>query len=85
MSVAREISPEYYKALLEKIRTNKLTSYDHELMNHALRYIAASIVQRINGNPHIDAAIWGLRDHMERNIDNYPEYKASKLYQALPR
>lgn len=83
MSVAREISPEYYKELLKKIRTAKLTSYDHELMNHALRYIAASIVQRINGDPHIDAAIWGLRDHMERNIDNYPEYKASKLYQAL--
>ena len=81
--VRREISQEYYDALLCRLRTGKMTNADIGIYQSALNYIARSIGDMASGKPCMVPAQWELRDYMERYADMLPEYKQSKLYASI--
>lgn len=80
MMVRREISAEYYDALLDRLRTAKMTNADIGIYQRALNYIARSIGDMEAGRPCMAPGQWELRDYMERYADMLPEYKQSELY-----
>lgn len=81
--VKREISQEYYDALLCRLRTGKMTNADIGIYHSALNYIARSIGDMASGKPCMVPAQWELRDYMERYADMLPEYQQSKLYASI--
>lgn len=83
MMVRREISAEYYDALLGRLRTAQMTNADIGIYHSALDYIARSIGDMEAGKPCMVPAQWELRDYMERYADMLPEYKQSKLYASI--
>ena len=81
--VRREISQEYYDALLCRLRTGKMTNADIGIYQSALDYISRSIGDMEAGKPCMAPAQWELRDYMERYAELLPEYKQSKLYSSI--
>lgn len=81
--VKREMSPEYYDYLLDRVRTGKMTNADIGVFNAAVNYIARAIGDMEAGKPCLSPDRWEIRDYMERYADMLPEYKNSRLYISL--
>lgn len=83
MKVQMEISHEYYETLLTRIRTYALTEFDEVMLDKILTFEHA-FINALSKSMQLPEVRWaGLRDYMEQYIDQFPTYKASKLYAYL--
>lgn len=81
--VKRTISPEYYEALMKRIRTASMTNADIGVYENCLNYMARAIKDLEDGKLPLSPDKWEIRDYMERYADMLPEYKKSRLYNSL--
>jgi len=84
------ISFEYLGVLMERYRSNTCTGADKIVVNKALVFFGVFISynndRQAVGNPYIPRRhLDDIMDVLERNIDDFPEYKASRLYKKRHR
>ena len=85
------ISSEYLKALMERYRSNTCTEADKIIVNKALVFYGAFISQSEGRQPGSQIPNWArthldnIMDVLESHVDDYPEYKTSKLYEKRHR
>ncbi|MCH3994152.1 MAG: hypothetical protein LKE54_03705 [Prevotella sp.] len=84
VQLRRDISPEYYDALLDRIRHASMTDADEYVFRLCLKFISSCIS---NKDGQMLAGIrdsrYMIREYMEKNITEFPDYEKSDLYIQL--
>ena len=81
--IRRELSFEYYTEVLKKLRSASMSNADLIVYYHSLDFIAEYInaVRQNRQVPNVKS--WGLRDYLEKYLEDFPAYQNSSLYSKL--